>query len=188
MMQLTHVFNKPFFLLGGRQTFSNNIYLSSNLLKADCYTLKKRSCIRYTYVHRHIHTLHTKSYRLRLIDKAPQEPTTSSTCGIFCAFSFYFIHTYLRTYIQIVYIRLPIKRSMNLYSTTYHEQNVYQPTTYIIVIQLVCMHPQTPPNSFIPSSITINLNIQILGFINFLCPFCENQVIMGSKMTNLCYK
>ena len=74
-----------------RGVHSNNIYLSSKLLKADCYTLKRRSCIRYTYKQ----TLITYLHYIRLIDKAPhRNPSLNVSQSLCVFFASLFIHMY----------------------------------------------------------------------------------------------
>ena len=87
-----------------RGVHSNNIYLSSKLLKADCYTLKKRSCIRYTYKQ----TLITYLHYIRLIDKAPHRNPSLNVAQ----HSMYFLLLY--SYICIRYSYSTHLISMNL--------------------------------------------------------------------------
>ena len=90
-----------------RGVHSNNIYLSSKLLKADCYTLKKRSCIRYTYKQ----TLITYLHYIRLIDKAPhRNPSLNVT-----QHSMYFLLLYSYVHMYQVFIFNPF----NIYESKY---------------------------------------------------------------------
>ena len=103
-----------------RGVHSNNIYLSSKLLKADCYTLKKRSCIRYTYKQ----TLITYLHYIRLIDKAPHRNPSLNVAQ----HSMYFLLLY--SYICIRYSYSTHLISMNLNICCLCSA---QPTTYLIL-------------------------------------------------------
>ena len=136
-----------------RGVHSNNIYLSSKLLKADCYTLKKRSCIRYTYKQ----TLITYLHYIRLIDKAPHRNPSLNVAQ----HSMYFLLLY--SYICIRYSYSTHLISMNL--------NIFCLPN--IVIWHVCLGLKE-------RLLTLLLQANIRNC--FLCPFFENEVMIGLQL------